>query len=178
MAPPIVDIPSFEPPRYEPPVLNPEPAVVAPQAPGSRSSPSEDSKEEERELSPPVPQIPAPSIRPEVELPFVGTVPLPYKGEIALAGTTAIGATAAALVGKSLVEWLVARMKPVVKITALKIKEKLGGEFTDYEVQQFFGFEGRIPQQKVAARQLAKEQKREKVKQLEVHLQQQRRSKR
>ena len=111
-------------------------------------------------------------------MPFVGTVPLPYGREVALAGTTAIGATAAALLGKSMVEWLVKKFKPLVKKIMLKIKEKSGKQFTDYELQQFFDFEGRVPEQKSVAKQLAKEAKAEKARQLEEHLQRQRQHKR
>ena len=179
LAPPVIDIPSYVPPSYDPPTLNPQPAVVAPQLPGNNSTPPEEELEE-RELpptpaSPPPPPVETP--RPEIGLPFVGTVPLPYGREVALAGTTAIGATAAALLGKSIVEWMVGKLRPVVKKAMLKIKEKSGKQFTDYETQQFFDFEGRVPEQKLAAKRLAKEQKAEKAKQLEAHLQRQRQRK-
>ena len=180
IAPPIVDIPSFDPPKYEPPRLDPVPAVVAPRAPGYRPpSSEEEGKEEERELSLPDPVIPVvPPPRPVIEMPFVGVVPLPYGREVALAGTTAIGATAAALLGKSMVEWLVKKFKPLVKKMMLKIKEKSGKQFTDYELQLFFDFENRIPEQKSVAKRLEKEKKAEKARQLEEHLQRQRQNKR
>ena len=188
LAPPVIDIPSYVPPSYDPPTLNPQPAVVAPQLPGNNSTPPEEELEE-RELPPtpappppvetpaPPPPPPVETPRPEIGLPFVGTVPLPYGREVALAGTTAIGATAAALLGKSIVEWMVGKLRPVVKKAMLKIKEKSGKQFTDYETQQFFDFEGRVPEQKLAAKRLAKEQKAEKAKQLEAHLQRQRQRK-
>ena len=176
ISPPIVDAPSYEPPSYDPPTLNPQPAVVAPSAPGYEPPVSEeDEGGPGRDLS--MPQTPTVPTRPEIEMPFVGVVPLPYGREVALAGTTAIGATAAALLGKSIVEWLVKKMRPVVKKIMLKIKEKAGKQFTDYETQQFFNFEGRAPEQKSVAKRLAKEQKVEKARQLEVHLQRQRRNK-
>ena len=111
-------------------------------------------------------------------MPFVGTVPLPYGREVALAGTTAIGATVAALLGKSMVEWLVKKFKPLVKKIMLKIKEKSGKQFTDYELQLFFDFENRVPEQKSVAKRLEKEKKAEKARQLEVHSQRQRQRKR
>lgn len=179
LAPPIIDVPSYDPPRYNPPTLNPRPAITSPLAPGFGPKPSDDGETDERELPPtPPPPVPIETVRPEMELPFVGTVPLPYGREVALAGTTAIGATAAALLGKSIVEWLVKKMKPIVKKIMLKAKEKAGKQFTDYETQQFFNFEGRVPEQKSVAKLLAKEVKAEKAKQLEAHLQRQRQRKR
>ena len=180
MSPPIVDVPSYDPLQYDPPVLNPIPTVVAPQAPGYRPpSSGEEEEEEERELSLPDPVIPViPPPRPIIEVPFVGIVPLPYGREVALAGTTAIGATAAALLGKSMVEWLVKKFKPLVKKIMLKLKEKSGKQFTDYELQLFFDFENRVPEQKLVAKRLEKEKKAEKARQLEEHLQRQRQRKR
>jgi hypothetical protein len=179
IAPPVIDVPSYEAPSYDPPFLNPEPAVVAPSLPGL-TPPKPITEDDNRDLppTPPKAEVPAPPPRPEMEVPFLGTVPLPYGREVALAGTTAIGATAAALLGKSIVEWLVKKFKPIVKKVMLKAKEKAGKQFTDYETQQFFDFEGRVPEQKSAAKRLAKEQKAEKARQLEVHLQQQRQRKR
>ena len=42
---------------------------------------------------------------PVIEVPLVGQVPVPPKEQVILAGTTATASVAAALVGKSLVEW-------------------------------------------------------------------------
>jgi hypothetical protein len=180
LVPPIIDVPNYDPPRYDPPILNPEPAITSPLAPGFGPKPSDDGETDERELppTPPPPPVPVETVRPEMELPFVGTVPLPYGREVALAGTTAIGATAAALLGKSIVEWLVGKMKPIVKKIMLKAKEKAGKQFTDYELQQFFSFENKVPEQKSVVKRLAKEAKAEKAKQLEAHLQRQRQRKR
>lgn len=176
IAPPVIDVPSYEAPSYDPPSLTPEPPIVAPSLPGYKPpTPTDDF--DGRDL-PPSSGQPAPPTRPEMEVPFIGTVPLPYGREVALAGTTAIGATAAALLGKSIVEWLVKKMRPVVKKIVLKIKEKTGKQFTDYETQQFFDFEGRVPEQKSVAKLLAKEQKAEKARQLEEHLQQRHQRKR
>lgn len=175
MGQPIVDIPSYNPPTYDPPTLTPDPALTGPQLPGYTPPPSPPTPtpQPSRDLPPTTPEITGTSERPEIELPIVGVVPLPYGREVALAGTTAIGATAAALLGKSIVEWLVKKFKPVVKKVMLKIKEKSGKQFTDYELQQFFDFENRVPEQKLVAKLLEKEKKAEKARQLEVHLQRQ-----
>jgi hypothetical protein len=170
IAPPVIDVPSFDPPRYNPPTLNSDPVLTGPQLPGYKP-PTPPIPDPTRELGPSKPQSPAPSTRPEIDLPIVGNVPLPYGREVALAGTTAIGATAAALLGKSIVEWMVKKMRPTVKKITLKTKEKLGKQFTDYEVQQFFLFEGRTPHVRSVAKRLEKEKKAEKERQLEVHLQ-------
>ena len=65
-----------------------------------------------------------------------------------------------------LVEQLLKIMKPVAKKIMLKIKEKTGKQFTDYELQQFFEFEERLPVSKV----LKKQQKAEQAAQLEWEL--------
>jgi len=48
---------------------------------------------------------------PVIEVPIIGEVPIPPKEQVILAGTTATASVAAALVGKSVVEWLVGKMK-------------------------------------------------------------------
>ncbi len=171
LAQPVIDIPSFEPPSFETPTFTPGPSIpgvgdFGQQVPNPNGG---DGSEDSGRV------LPDPTVgRPVVEVPIVGEVPLPTSSEVALAGTTAIGATAAALLGKSIVEWLVKRFKPVVKKIMLKLKEAQGKQFTDYEVQQFFGFEERLPVVKL----LKAEQKAEKKKQLEAHLQRQHQHKR
>ena len=115
--------------------------------------------------------------RPVIEVPIVGEVPLPQTSEVALAGTTAVAATTATLLGKSMVEELVKRLKPLVKKIILKIKEARNKRFTDYELQQYFEFEGKVPEQKVAVKRLKAQQKAEKKSQLEAHLQRQHQNK-
>ena len=178
IAPPIVDIPSFEPPSYTPPQINPQPELSAPNAPQYGPPTSQPEQEPTRESSPPTPQTPVAPERAYIEVPLVGEVPVPRSSEIVLAGTTAMAATAAALLGKSIVEWLVKKLKPLVKKIYLKIKERLGKQFTDYELQQFFNFEERLPEQKQVAKRLKADSKAEKSKQLEEHLQRQHRRKR
>ena len=189
---PVVDIPSYEPPDWRPPIQqapipesppDPEPSgpPVAPGVPMDQVRElTEDEGMEERESSPPeplsptlppLPQIPQtpriPAARPEIDVPVLGVVPLPYPREVTLAGTTAVAATTAALVGKSMVEQLLKIFKPIAKKVLLKLKERMGTQFTDYEIQQFFEFEGRTPDQKKLLKRLAKEQAAEKAAQFE-----------
>ena len=49
----------------------------------------------------------------EIHVPILGAVPVPTNKEVALAGTTAMAATAAALLGKSAVEFLLKFFKPI-----------------------------------------------------------------
>ena len=164
--PPIVDVPSFEPPSYEPPSLNPRPEVTAPNAPSSMPQrPVE--QPDNRDLPPP----PKPE-RPVIVLPGGQNIPMPTNSEVALAGTTAIAATIAALLGKSLVGFLVKLLKPIVKKTILKTKEALGMRLTHLEEQQYFELEGSV------AKQLKADAKAEKLRQLEEHSQRQRQRKR
>jgi hypothetical protein len=172
LIPPVVDIPSYDPPIIELPTYDPPvSAPVTGAGGGTEELEEEASAETERQgvkppEVPPIPTILPP--RPEIELPFVGDVPLPYTSEVMLAGTTAIGATAAALLGKSMVEQLLKIMKPIAKKMWLKLKAAMGKKFTDYELQQYFNFEG----QKAVTKLLAKEQKVEKKRQLAEHLEQ------
>jgi len=163
-------------------VLVPSPVIPTP---GPISSPAsgteeeqeeeeEDEKEEETETI----ILPDPTVgRPVVEVPFVGTIPLPTTSEVGLAGTTAVAATAAALIGKSMVETLVKRFKPLVKKIMLKLKERGKNRFTDYELQLYFELEGKVPEQKSVAKRLKKEFGDSKRSQLEAHLQRQHQSK-
>lgn len=179
LRPPVVDIPSFEPPSYEPPTLNGRPVVPIPR-PGGSEDQEEENEEENRELpNPEIPVLPDPTAgRNTIDVPYVGTVPLPTTSEVGLAGTTAVAATAAALIGKSLVEVLVARLKPIVKKIMLKLKERSGKQFTDYELQLYFELTEQVPEQKSVAKQLKAGLKDSKKSQLEAHLQRQRQNKR
>lgn len=169
--PPTIDVPSFEPPSFEPPDVPDKPDKPAPRPPQQQ----EESEEEEDTYRPglDVPNIPQiPVERPEVQIPFTETyVPLPYPREVALAGTTAVAATAAALAGKAMVETLLKVLKPVVRRIMLRLKERSNKQFTDYELQQFFAFEKRTPEQKQVMKRLQKELEEEKEAQLEEYLQ-------
>ena len=172
IAPPVVDIPTYEPPTYEPPQFNPTPEVVAPNAPSNSPKPVEETPDN-RDLPPPtLPPKPVIPERPIIELPGGAEIPMPTGSEVALAGTTAVAATAAALLGKQIVETLVKILKPVVKKVYLKSKEMTGNRLTHLEEQQYFELEGSV------AKQLKADAKAEKLRQLEVHLQRQHQHKR
>ena len=175
---PVINIPSFTPPSYDPPQYTPTPEVSIPSAPGGRPSNqeivdevNEDTRELQEAAKPEVelPVLPPP--RTEIEVPVIGTVPLPYPREVTLAGTTAVAATIATLLGKSFAEWLVKKFKPIVKKIILKIKAARDKRFTDYELQLYFELEGKVPEQKSVAKRLKAQKKAEKQKQLEAHLQ-------
>ena len=176
LAPPVVDIPSYVPPVIDPPSYDPPTVVPAPNTGGSKEEENTEETPERPGVDvpdlPPIPTKPPP--RPEINVPIVGEVPLPYMGEVMLAGTTAVGATIATLVGKSMVEQLLKVFKPTAKKIILKIKDAAGKRFNDYELQEYFDFEG----QKALSKHLAKEQKAQKQAQLAAHQQRQHRHKR
>ena len=101
---------------------------------------------------------------PVIEVPIVGEVPIPPKEQVILAGTTATASVAAALVGKSLVEWMVNKMKPIVQQIFVRGKKLLSRDLTPYELQIFFAFEKSQSLKKVN-KLLKKEQKKEKQEQ-------------
>jgi hypothetical protein len=101
---------------------------------------------------------------PVIEVPIVGEVPIPPKEQVILAGTTATASVAAALVGKSLVEWMVNKMKPIVQQIFVRGKKLLSKDLTPYELQIFFAFEKSQSLKKVN-KLLKKEQKKEKKEQ-------------
>jgi hypothetical protein len=114
-----------------------------------------------------VPNVQTPPVEtgiPIIEVPILGPIPVPPKEQVILAGTTATASVAAALVGKSVVEWLVAKMKPIVKQIFVRGKKLLNRDLTPYELQIFFAFEKEDKLKKVA-KLLKKEQKAEKLKQ-------------
>ena len=98
---------------------------------------------------------------PVIEVPLVGQVPIPPKEQVILAGTTATASVAAALAGKSVVEWLVKKFKPVVERLFAQIKKALSKDLTDYELQLFFAYE----HQKKVNKILKKEFKKQKLEQ-------------
>ena len=101
---------------------------------------------------------------PVIEVPIVGEVPIPPKEQVILAGTTATASVAAALVGKSLVEWMVNKMKPIVQQIFVRGKKLLSRDLTPYELQIFFAFEKSQSLKKIN-KVLKKEQKKEKQEQ-------------
>jgi hypothetical protein len=101
---------------------------------------------------------------PVIEVPIIGEVPVPPKEQVILAGTTATASVAAALVGKSLVEWMVKKMKPIVEQLFVRGKKLLSRDLTPYELQIFFAFEKSQSLKKVN-KLLKKEQKIQKKEQ-------------
>jgi hypothetical protein len=97
----------------------------------------------------------------EMQVPILGAVPIPTNKEVALAGTTAMAATAAALLGKSAVEFLLKFFKPIATQIWIRSKKLLNKDLTDYEVQSFFAFE----HQKKLDKLFKKEQKKQKLEQ-------------
>jgi hypothetical protein len=101
---------------------------------------------------------------PVIEVPIIGQVPIPPKEQVILAGTTATASVAAALIGKSVVEWMVGKMKPIVQQIFVRGKKLLNRDLTPYELQVFFAFEKSQSLKKVN-KLLKKEQKKEKQRQ-------------
>jgi len=101
---------------------------------------------------------------PEIQVPILGAVPVPTNKEVALAGTTAVAATAAAILGKSAVEFLLKFFKPIANQLFVRGKKLLNKDLTPYETQIFFAFEKEVQMKKVA-KLLKKEQKKEKLQQ-------------
>jgi hypothetical protein len=96
---------------------------------------------------------------PIIEVPLIGQVPIPPKEQVVLAGTTATASVAAALIGKSLVEWMVGKMKPIVQQIFVRGKKLLNRDLTPYELQLYFTAE----LDKKNLKLLKKEWKKEKV---------------
>jgi len=101
---------------------------------------------------------------PVIEVPIIGEVPVPPKEQVILAGTTATASVAAALVGKSLVEWMVGKMKPIVQQILVRGKKLLNRDLTPYELQIYFAFQKEDNLKKIT-KLLAKEKKAEKLRQ-------------
>ena len=78
---------------------------------------------------------------PVIEVPFIGQVPIPPREQVILAGTTATASVAAALIGKSLVEWMVGKMKPIIQQILIRGKKILNKDLTHYELQLYFAAE-------------------------------------
>ena len=96
---------------------------------------------------------------PVIQVPIIGEVPIPPKEQVILAGTTATASVAAALIGKSFVEWMVKKFKPIVQQMFIRGKKLLNKDLTPYELQLFFATE----LDKKNLKLLKKEWKKEKV---------------
>jgi len=75
---------------------------------------------------------------PVIEVPLLGEIPVPPKEQVILAGTTATASVAAAIAGKSLVEWMVGKMKPAIQQVYVQAKKRLHRDLTPYELQVDF----------------------------------------
>jgi hypothetical protein len=102
------------------------------------TTPTEEVKQDE---TPPVELLKPDTGIPIIEVPLLGPVPVPPKEQVILAGTTATASVAAALVGKSLVEWMVKKMKPIVQQILIRGKKLLNRDLTPYELQLYFASE-------------------------------------
>ena len=96
---------------------------------------------------------------PIIQVPIIGEVPIPPKEQVMLAGTTATASVAAALIGKSFVEWMVKKFKPIVQQMFIRGKKLLNKDLTPYELQLFFATE----LDKKNLKLLKKEWKKEKI---------------
>jgi len=112
------------------------------------------------QVIPLAPKIDAPTIT----VPYIGAIPVPSTETVVLSGTTATASVAAALVGKSMVEWLVGKMKPIIQQIFVRGKQLLNRDLTPYETQMMFALE----LDKKTLKLLKKEQKAEKLRQKQV----------
>jgi len=153
---PVVEVPSANLPYYEQldvPTMEQWKQMVEGQKQNEEKK--DEIEEKSRQLPPPAaPQIPAvqtpesvqqvvppPTTNlgvPVIEVPLIGEVPIPPKEQVMLAGTTATASVAAAIVGKSLVEWMVKKMKPIVQQIYVQAKKRLHRDLTPYELQVDF----------------------------------------
>ena len=179
---PVVQVPTAEIPYYEPidvPTTEQWKQIVEGQ--NSQKEKEETQEEKSRQLPPAAPVVP-PAVQvpqetqvvtpppttnlgvPVIEVPLIGQVPIPPKEQVILAGTTATASVAAALVGKSLVEWMVKKFKPIVEQIFVRGKKLLNRDLTPYELQIYFAFEKSQSLKKVN-KLLKKEQKKDKQRQ-------------
>jgi hypothetical protein len=152
---PVVEVPSANLPYYEQldvPTMEQWKQMVEGQKQNEEKK--SETEEKSRQLPPSAPQLP-PTIQtptdqqvvappttnlgvPVIEVPLIGEVPIPPKEQVMLAGTTATASVAAAIIGKSLVEWMVGKMKPIVQQIYVQAKKRLRRDLTPYELQVDF----------------------------------------
>ena len=111
----------------------------------------------QEQVIPLAPKIDAPTIT----VPYIGAIPVPSTETVVLSGTTATASVAAALIGKSMVEWLVGKMKQIIQQIFVRGKQLLNRDLTPYETQMMFALE----LDKKTLKLLKKEQKAEKLRQ-------------
>jgi hypothetical protein len=114
----------------------------------------------QEQVAPSVPKIDAPTIT----VPYIGEIPVPSTQTVVLSGTTATASVAAALIGKSMVEWLVGKMKPIINQIFVRAKQLMNRDLTPYETQLLFALE----LDKKTLKLLKKEQKADKLRQKQV----------
>ena len=175
---PVVDVPTDGIPSYVPidaPTTEQFRKMVTPQQEPKKEEELQDKPRALPDIKPFIPPIPVVPHQepqtivppqsnlgvPEIQVPFVGPVPVPPKEQIILAGTTATASVAAALIGKSVVEWLVGKMKPIINQIFVRAKQLMNRDLTPYETQLLFSME----LDKKTLKLLKKEQKVEKLRQ-------------
>jgi hypothetical protein len=176
---PVVDVPLDGIPQYEPvdaPTTEEFRKMITPQQEPKKEEEIQDKPRALPDVKPFIPPIPtvtqqeiqtiAPRTQsnlgvPEIQVPFVGPVPIPPKEQVMLAGTTATASVAAAIVGKSLVEWMVKKLQPIINQLFVRAKQLLNRDLTPYEIQLMFAAE----LDKKTLKLLKKEQKAEKLRQ-------------
>ena len=190
LAKPVILIPSAELPSYEPiDVPTTEQWKLMMEAQNQQQERKEEETNTPRQLpdikpivdaikpveQPPVVLPPPPTTNlgvPVIEVPLIGEVPIPPKEQVLLAGTTATASVAAAIIGKSLVEWMVGKMKPIVQQMYVQAKKRLRRDLTPYELQ--VDFAAQLDLKKKIVRAFQKELKLQKKEQFLQWEQQQR----
>jgi hypothetical protein len=179
---PVVDVPLDGIPQYQPidvPTTEEFRRMITPQQEPKKEEELQDKPRALPDTKPLIPQIPIVPTQqetqtiippqsnlgvPEIQVPFVGPVPIPPKEQVILAGTTATASVAAALIGKSLVEWMVKRLQPIINQLFIRAKQLMNRDLTPYETQLLFAAE----LDKKTLKLLKKEQKAEKLRQKKV----------
>ena len=176
---PVVDVPLDGIPQYQPidvPTTEEFRRMITPQQEPKKEEEIQDKPRALPDTKPLIPQIPVVPTQqetqtivppqsnlgvPEIQVPFVGPVPIPPKEQVMLAGTTATASVAAAILGKSMVEWLVKRLQPIINQLFIRAKQLMNRDLTPYETQLLFAAE----LDKKTLKLLKKEQKVEKLRQ-------------
>jgi hypothetical protein len=178
---PVVDVPLDGIPQYQPidvPTTEEFRKMMTPQQEPKKEEEYQEKPRALPDVKPFVPPIPTVTQQetqtiappqsnigvPEIQVPFVGPVPVPPKEQVILAGTTATASVAAALIGKSVVEWMVGKMKPIIQQIFVRGKQLLNRDLTPYETQMMLAME----KEKKTLKLLKKEQKAEKLRQKKV----------
>ena len=156
---PVVDVPLDGIPQYEPidaPTSEEFRRMINPQQEPKKEEELQDKPRALPDTKPLIPQIPVVPTQqetqivgppqsnlgvPEIQVPFIGAVPIPPRDQVMLAGTTATASVAAAILGKSMVEWLVKRLQPIINQIFVRAKQLMNRDLTPYETQLLFAAE-------------------------------------